>query len=286
MRSIADDLRKGSKLEPGTEVLHEQLGKGTVVFDKPHCIQVRFIMHGTWNFTQEEWASGRVSRERLRGIHSLGGSSITNLEYALEQMVENGDLSEEEALKLLARDAHPMELTSYLSRDINRAYRILQRHPKDPEVQDDFYKTLIGYITTVVKSRSGDGSTFSNVEDAIPITAARVWGSLSRYDEKRSSFARFVSVITEGEINRLYHSYKANRISIEDAFALKAGGLSPDERTLLQDWIAKLDPTDRTIVQYIRDGLTQEEIAEALNISQSAVSQRLTRLQNNTARPF
>lgn len=270
---------------------HPKLGPGTVIFDKPHCLQVDFILYGKWNFSQEEWASGKVAPERLRGVHSLAGSAQSDLEYELERAVENGDISEQEALRLLEKNVHPLEVRKMRTPDLNSAYAEFKAHPDDKRSEDLFYTKLLQYITVIVKKWSHDGATFSNIEDAISTSAMKVWRSLEKFDDKRSSFARFVTVITLSEIHRFLDTYKTGHVSLEAAeilptTELPAPPLSMDKQLCLKEFVQLLAKEDRVIIQMTIDGLTQEEIAEALGVSHQAVSKRLIKLRMVAKIPF
>lgn len=271
--------------DPGTQITHPRLGRGTIVFDKPNCVQVDFTLYGKWNFSQEEWASGKVAPERLRGIHSLAGSAQSDLEYELEVAVENGDISEQEALRLLEKNVHPLEVKKLRTPDLNSAYAEFKAHPDDKDYEDVFYHKLLQYITIIIKKHSHDGTTFSNIEDAISIAAIRVWKSLKRFDSLRSSFARFVTVITNGEISSLYRAYKCQESPLEELAFKTSTDFSSDKKVLFSEWLDSLERDDRTIVQMLIDGLTVREIAEATDQSRSTISDKIQRLRR-TKPPF
>src|SRR5579862_5226251 len=104
-------------LEPGSEVLHPQWGRGTVLFDKPNCLSVRFAQYGQVNFSQEEWARQHSPSERFRGTTS-------ELEYALDSAVSSGELSEAEASEMLAKRAHMLEVRRRRSLPVDEAYEL------------------------------------------------------------------------------------------------------------------------------------------------------------------
>lgn len=271
-------------LTPGMEARHPQWGRGTVLFDKPHCIGIRFLEYGQVNFTQEEWHSGHSPSSRFQ--------SVSDLEYTLSRSVEDGEISEEEAEKLLARKVHPFEVRRK-TLSLNEAY---ERFKNAALSEDDFYKNLLLFLTKTVKNHSADPSTFSNIEDAISESALEVWQRLGQFDASRSSFSTFVSLIALHNVQDALRRYKYERggsphVQFEE-FDSPQGSLSAtlplsaEKQLLFDEWMHLLSPRDREVVQMVKDGLTQEEIAEALNVSQSAVAQRLARLKRNLKSPF
>jgi RNA polymerase sigma factor (sigma-70 family) len=247
-------------------------------------------------------------------------------EEELEGLVEAGELSEDQALALL-EPGLPKPKRNGNSKDINAAHQSYMEKELD---ENAFYKALLQYITTVVKSHSPDRATFSVIEDAISITALKIWKNLTRFEPKRSSFSRFVTVVALSQIRSLIGHARPQRafrkliengqtlyacrecdntkseafafceacgnealeksptfrVSLEEAEVLPAKGLSPERQTLFNDWMAHLDDTDRTIAKLAMDGLTQEEMGQALGISQQAVAKRLKRLADEEKPPF
>lgn len=271
-------------LTPGIEVRHPQWGRGTVLFDKPHCIGIRFLEYGQVNFSQEEWHSGHSPSSRFQ--------SVSDLEYTLSRSVEDGEISEEEAEKLLARKVHPFEVRRK-TLSLNEAFERFKSHSLS---EDDFYKNLLLFLTKTVKNHSPDPSTFSNIEDAISESALEVWQRLAQFDASRSSFSTFVSLIALHNVQDALRRYRFERggsphVQFEEQEGVQwslssTQPLSAERQLLFDEWMNTLGSKDREVVQMVKDGLTQEEIASALNISQPAVTKRLARLKRNVRSPF
>jgi RNA polymerase sigma factor (sigma-70 family) len=124
------------------------------------------------------------------------------------------------------------------------------------------------------------------MEDAVSMAAFKVWRSLRKFDDRRSSFARFVTIVTLSEIRNLLDSTRSRHTVLDEAENLPSRGLNPEQRTLFNDWLEQLNDVDRAIARMLMDVLTQQEMAEALGISQSAVAQRLARLRRDEKAPF
>lgn len=290
-------------MQPGDEVIHPQFGKGTVLFDKEHCVGVRFLEHGHVNFSPEEWISQHSPASRLK-------NSSNDLEYSLQSAVENGDLSEDQALGLLQKGVHPLEVQKYRTPAINEAYQQFQEHPSDSAVEDRFYNTLLRHITRVIKSRSHDRSTYSNIEDSIQETALEVWQRLPDFDSRRSSFRSFVDMIALSNIKDAMRRFRTEHggpqkpgkarkpitrsveydpedprqaLNLEN---IPAPQLPADNQLAFKEFLKSLEPTDRAILQMLRDGLNQEEVGQVLSITQSAVAHRLIRLRREHKSPF
>jgi RNA polymerase sigma factor (sigma-70 family) len=204
-------------------------------------------------------------------------------EEELLQLVENGLLTEQQALRRLPnRGPRPQGLC-----DINKAYRL---YKADKLSEDQFWHSLLRFANHVVKHQSPDASTFSNIEDSISDAALSLWQRLKDYDPKRSTFVTFSTVVVLTHIRMLLRQYKADRGGMEhiqlDEEHLPGRGIGAEQRLLFVEWLKALDATDRKIVQLLKDGLTQQEIGQALGISQQAVGKRLSRIREQEKPPF
>lgn len=270
-------------LEPGTEVQHPQWGRGTVLFDKPHCIGIKFIMHGQVNFSQEEWQAQHSPSHRFH--------SISDLEYSLDRALENGLLSETQASDMLTRRVHALEVRKLRLPTIETLEASYKAYVSGQLHEDDFYKDLLVFITKIVKKHSPDRSTFSNLEDVISESALEVWRCLKKYDANVGSFSTFVGLIVARNIQDLFKQYRLSRgeaehIQLDEEHIRPSRGLNPEQRLLFDEWLRNLDPTDRAIMQMLRDGLIQEEIGQALNITQQGVAWRVARIRQEEKPPF
>jgi hypothetical protein len=81
-------------LQPGDKIVHPTLGKGEVVFDKPHCLGIKFILHGRVNFTQEAWTAQTTKAPQ----------GVPEIEYKLADLVEDVTMTEQEALGVWDRN--------------------------------------------------------------------------------------------------------------------------------------------------------------------------------------
>lgn len=287
-------------MNTGDVVVHPQWGTGTVLFDKEHCIGIRFLEHGQVNFSQEEWQAQHSPPERFRGVLSKGGSGISDLEYALASAVEAGDLTEADALNLYNRQVHPLEVKKRRQLGLDDAYAEFQAHPDSSTEEDAFYHALLRYIAAVVGRNSTNMATHYNIEDAIQESALEVWQRLPQFDSKRSSLRTWVNLITLHNIRDMMRSFRVsrgnpynfktrgpkgveipstNRVVRLDEEAVPAVGTSADAQIEQKEFILGLSEKDRAIVQMLQDGLTQKEIAQALKITQPAIAQRLARLR-------
>lgn len=264
---------------PGDTVVHPQWGRGTVLFDKEHCIGIRFLEHGQVNFSQQEWASQKSPPARFRNC-------VDELEYALESAVSQGELSESQASEMLNRKAHIIEVR-HRRLPLEEAYGLYKASKLH---EDDFYGSLKQFVTALVKRNAHDEYTFSNIEDAISESLLEVWQRLGDFAANRTDFKTFVTIIVRSNIKDALRSYKASKghvrhVQLEEDVAGASKELPAEKRVLFEEWLERLDPTDRAIAKMLQDGLTQEEIGLALDISQQAVGKRLERLRA-TERPF
>jgi RNA polymerase sigma factor (sigma-70 family) len=206
----------------------------------------------------------------------------TCTEEELEALVEEGIISEQKALRKLPQV--PRHRARGTSRDINQAYvDYIDRRLSE----EAFYTALLRYVTTVVKSHSSNEQVFANIEDSIQNALLKLHKNLDKFDPRRSSFARYVTVVVLSDVRTELDAQKRRlQTSLDEAETLPAPGLSAEKQVLFKDWMAGLEGTDRTIARMLMDGLTQGEIGEALGIAQSAVSQRLERLRKGTLKPF
>lgn len=202
-------------------------------------------------------------------------------EEALEDLVEEGLIDEAKALKQLPEIARRSRRVG--SKNIEEAY---QQYVKKALDETAFYEALLGYIETVVQAHSPNSHVFSDLEDCVQTSALKIWRNIQKFDSRRGGFARFVTVIVLSEIRNHFEPRPGKHHTLEEAEALPSGGLGPERRLLFSDWLAHLDATDRALTRMLMDGLTQEEIGEALGISQSAVAQRLARIREQEKAPF
>jgi RNA polymerase sigma-70 factor, ECF subfamily len=146
-------------------------------------------------------------------------------------------------------------------------------------------------------------------EDAAQETFLRVFQHLQRYDQKRPFATWLLSIAAHYCIDRLRRR-KLAIFSMDEADESDAGFDLPDpaspdpeaesmkkeERDRLHGLLRNLEPTDRAaIVMRYWDDFSEAEIAEALNLSVSAVKSRLHRArralaglwqaESSTARP-
>lgn len=268
-------------LPSGSTVIHPQWGKGTVLFDKPHCIGIRFLEYGQVNFSQEEWASQHSPSERFR-------SCINELEYALDRAVDAGELQEDVASEMLSRKAHMLEVRRRKTLGVDEAY---ERYKAGSLHEDDFYEALKRFAQALVRRNAPDDFTFSNIEDAISESLLEIWQRLKDFDSTRTNFKTFVTIIVRTNVQdalRLWKTSKGHFRHVElDENTLGASKeLTAEKRLLFDEWLKSLDGTDRAIAKMLQDGLTQEEIGEALSMSHQAISKRLIRLRIDTQRPF
>lgn len=206
-------------------------------------------------------------------------------EEVLEGLVDSGQISERQALHLLENKSGPRVAGN--SKTINGAQRKFAAHQMPEE---DFYKALLAYITTVVKSNCTNASDFVHLEDAISLSATRIWRDLAKFDSARSSFARYVTVVTLSQIRNLLAEQRALQgsefVGLEEAETLPAKGLSPEQQTLFKDWMRHLGTKDRDLAQLLMDGLTYAEVGQVYGISLQAVGERVMRLRKRYKPPF
>lgn len=289
-------------MQTGDKVNHPQWGKGEVLFDKPHCIGIKFIQHGHVNFTQEEWLAGHSDARRFR--------SQTELEYTLEEAVNNGDISEEEALRMLDKQVHPLEVRKLRTPSLNEAYAAYKERPEN---EDAFYSALLKYITALVKRKSLNASTFSNIEDSIQETAIEVWQRLEQFDPGRSTFTFWVTLITLHNIRDAMRRYRTSRGQAQvndecivcgrrgsahaeadddhaferhDVFIVQlddvntaSDTLPADTQLFLKNYLESLSPVDRTILEMISHDSSLRDIGKEVGLSPEAVRKHLLRLR-------
>lgn len=134
-------------------------------------------------------------------------------------------------------------------------------------------------------------------EDAAQETFLRVFQHLNRYDQKRPFATWLLSIAAHYCIDRLRRR-KISFFSIDEADESEAGFELPDpsspdpeaesikreERDRLHGMLRHLDATDRAaiVMRYWHD-FSEAEIAEALNLSVSAVKSRLHRARREMA---
>lgn len=281
-------------LVPGTEVRHPQWGRGTVLFDKEHCIGIRFVEHGQVNFSQEEWQSQHSPPWRFH--------SISDLEYLLQDAVDCGDITEDEALSMLARKVHPMEIPRDRGMDLEKAHALYMGNREDALAEDLFYKALLRHLASLIRKHSPNRATYSNIEDAIQESAIEVWQRLEQFDATKGSLRTWVNLITLHNIRDRIRRFRTDRgnaqmvhpgeifapnklTSIEEE-SIPAKALAADKQLLFKEFLNGLEPEDRTILQMSMDGLTTREIGQALNLSAMSISRKLKRLRDVTKPPF
>lgn len=264
----------------GAIVVHPQWGRGTVLFDKPHCIGIRFLEYGQVNFSQEEWAKQRSSTERFR-------SCVTELEYALDNAVSSGELSADEAMEMFNRRAHMLEVRRRRHLGVDEAYALFMAKQLD---EDAFYASIKRFAEALVHRNAPDDFTFSNIEDAISESLIEVWQRLWDFDSNRTNFRTFVTIIVRSNIQDALKAWKSSKgqmrhVELDEETLGASRELTAEKRLLFEEWLRDMDATDRALVKMLQDGLTQEEIGQALNMTHQAVSKRLVRLRNSP-RPF
>lgn len=270
-------------------MVHPQWGRGTVLFDKPHCIGVRFLEHGQVNFSPEEWTAQHSPPERFRGVLSKGGSGISDLEYSLQRAIDEGELSEDEALRLLERQAHPLEVRR-LKRPSRNIDVVFAQYQANELHENDFYLALTDFAKMMVRQNTVDEFTFSNAEDAISTSLIEIWQRLSSFDPRRGSFRAFALRIIRANVRDVLRSWKASRghsqhVEIDEESLGVVRELSAEDKILFAEWLSSLEPLNRTIVQLYMDGLTFREVGRALGMSHEGIRKRLNSLKLTTA-PF
>jgi len=155
--------------------------------------------------------------------------------------------------------------------------------------EEDFYEALRRFAQALVR-RQVDDFTYSNIEDAISESLLEVWERLVDFDAARTSFKTFVTIIVRSNIQDALRSWKASKghtrhIELDENLVGAAKELGAERLMLFEEWLKGLDSTDRSLVKMFQDGLTQEEIGQALKISHQDVSKRLARLREGP-RPF
>jgi len=173
-------------------------------------------------------------------------------------------------------------------RSLNEAFRAYKTQSLSEEL---FYNSLLKYVEKLVKRQSLDRSTFSNLEDVITDSTLKMWQRLKDFDASKSSFVTFVTLIALSQIRTFLARYRTDRggmehVQLDEAHIKPASGLSAEQHVLFKEWLKGLEPTDRSIMQMLRDGLRQEEIGQALGITQSAVAHRLARIRQEEKPPF
>jgi RNA polymerase sigma factor (sigma-70 family) len=206
-------------------------------------------------------------------------------EEELEQLVQEGQLTEQQALRQLEPPTSTRPRTIY---DINRAH---EDYTQGRITEELFWNSLLRFVEQTVRRQALDRSTFSNIEDAISDSALELWQRLKGFDPKRSAFRTFATVVVLNKIRDCLRRYKADRggmehIQLEEEDLQASKALSAEDLLLFAEWLQNLEPTDRAIVRMLKDGLTQTEISQVLNISQQAVSKRLARIQLEEKPPF
>jgi RNA polymerase sigma factor (sigma-70 family) len=268
-------------MTPGNTVVHPQWGRGTVLFDKPHCIGIRFLEYGQVNFSQEEWALQHSPAERFR-------SCVNELEYALDLAIDAGELSEGSAQELLARKAHILEVRRLRGLGIDEAYA---QHVARQLSEEDFYTALKRYVEALVRRSAPDAYTYSNIEDAITESLLEVWQRLRSYDSTRTSLKNFVTIIVRNNIQDQLRFQRASKghsrhVELDPNITGASKELTAEQRLLFDEWMREMSLDDRLYVQMLKDGLTQEEMALAMRVSQPAVAKRFSRIRQTFKRPF
>jgi RNA polymerase sigma factor (sigma-70 family) len=198
-------------------------------------------------------------------------------EQELESQVEQGELSEEQALKLL--DSHGPK--SRFIKNIDKAYSLY----KTKELhEDDFYMSLLRFVEMMIKQNAQDEFTFTNIEDVISETLLELWRRLPSYKEERGSFRAFALSIVRSNIRDAFRKWTKDRGSItheevDEESLGPAPGIGIEKRLLFDGWLNGLEPLDRKIAELVMDGAPLREIAAVVGMSFKGVQKRIKNLR-------
>lgn len=131
----------------------------------------------------------------------------------------------------------------------------------------------------------------SNEEDARELmqeTFYQFWKGRARFEGRASPFTYLYRIATNLSIDKLRRRRTAGvQVEVDQANASNSRRNDPDERALAAQEVAELtrglgeDILTVAVMAFV-DGLTQEEIAAALDLSRRTVGKRLKRFREHT----
>lgn len=131
----------------------------------------------------------------------------------------------------------------------------------------------------------------SNEDDARELTQEvffQFWKGRARFEERSSPFTYLYRIATNLSIDKLRRRKTAGvQVEVDRADVAQNGSKSPDRRVLAAQELAELtqglDEEILTVaVMSHVDGLTQEEIGQALDLSRRTIGKRLKKFINHT----
>ena len=197
---------------------------------------------------------------------------MTKNEHELESAVESGELSEEQALRLLPRIPKPRHI-----KNVDRAYNLYEAKELR---EDEFYTSLLCFVEMMVKQSAEDDFTFTNIEDVISETLIELWQRLPFYKRERGSFRAFAMSIVRSNIRDTLRKWQKDRGFLpheeidEETFGA-ALQLSIENRLVFNEWLNGLEPIDRKIADMVMDGAPLREVADEIGLSHEGVRQRI-----------
>ncbi len=150
-----------------------------------------------------------------------------------------------------------------------------QRHDRAQDVE---FETLLGNNHAALVRLARHYSSPADWQDLLQEMHLQLWRSLASFDG-RSARATWVYRVALN--TALSHRRKPNHQhqSLEPLAERGDAGVPIDELSLLEKFLAALDPIQRAVLLLDLEGMEREQIADVLGLSANAVAIRMTRLR-------
>ncbi|MEE8408832.1 MAG: RNA polymerase sigma factor [Myxococcota bacterium] len=127
-----------------------------------------------------------------------------------------------------------------------------------------------------------------DAKELVQETFFQFWKGRARFEERASPFTYLYRIATNLSIDKLRRRKTAGvQVDVDRADAAENGSKGPDRRVLAAQELASLtrgldEETLTVAVMSHVDGLTQEEIAQALDLSRRTIGKRLKKFMLHT----
>lgn len=157
-------------------------------------------------------------------------------------------------------------------------------------LRENFFEIINKHTGIVYKVANAYCDNYDDQQDLVQEIIIQIWGSFEKYDPNYKSSTWIYRIALNVAISQYRKSItrKKHTIPMEDRFAnieIKAED-KEEELQMLQDFIQLLDPLNRALMIMYLDGNTHEEIANVLNISQSNVGTKISRVKEKLKKYF
>ena len=169
--------------------------------------------------------------------------------------------------------------------DLDRSYEaMLEERKKRGNVggpaRDQFGKDLLAFVTRTVRTVRScwRGLDYQNLDDIVSEAVLRAWKVLPQW-EKKSSLTTFLHTIVRNSAMDAFREITSRYSEVQEIFPDNLVSRdNPHPRLLVSELFAQITPDEAALTRMKMDGLTDAEIAEALQVPYNTVTSRWKRL--------